>query len=736
MKPIQNLFRICAVALFAVLFVGCAPKPNYSDNPEINRKVAELLSKMTLEEKIGQMNQYSGNEFTTGPQTDDTTVIKQIEKGQLGSMLNIVGAEKTRSYQEAALKSRLGIPLLFGLDVIHGFRTTFPIPLGEAASFDLAAIENGARCAAVEASAAGVHWTFAPMVDISRDARWGRVMEGAGEDPYYGALVAAARIKGFQGNDLEADNTIMACIKHFAAYGAPTAGIDYNTVDMSWGEFYNYYMPPYKAGAEAGVATFMNAFNDFNNVPCSGNTELVVDLLKGKWGFKGFVVSDWGSIGEMIPHGYAADKYDAAVKASSTSDMDMESRCYIEELANAVRDGKVKESVIDDAVARILTKKFEIGIFDDPFKYCNKEREDNLTLTAQTKNSARDMAKRSIVMLKNDNTLPLNKNIKSVAVIGALNDSKFDMKGNWAWPGDVESVVTVRKAFEDRGYKVNYAEGYSLETLKPTNVNEAIAAARNSDVVVVAIGERAMHSGEAYSKVELTISDEQQNLVAQLAKTGKPVITLVMGGRPLIFKEATENSGAVAMTWWLGSEAGNAICDVLFGDYNPSAKLPMTFPKRTGQSPICYNAKRSGRPSMLHYIDDDAKPAYAFGYGLSYSTFEIKDSKTSTQTIKGGEGVEVAFTLLNSGKVDGEEVVQVYVCDKVSSVTRPWKELKGYAKIELKAGQSSSSTIKLAPEAFGFYTNDGDFIYEKGEFDIFIGNSSDNLILVSTVTMK
>ena len=706
-------------------------KVQYPDN-EIRAKVESLMKQMTLEEKIGQMNQYSGDAQATGPIVKDTAKLTQIRAGKIGSMLNVVDVEQTRRYQEVALESRLGIPLLFGQDVIHGFRTIFPIPLGEAASFDLQEIENGARWAATEASASGIHWTFAPMVDVSWDARWGRVMEGAGEDPYYGARVAEARVKGFQGDDLSADNTILACAKHWAAYGAPIAGKDYNSVDMTTGHFYNFYMAPYKAAKDAGVATFMNAFNDFNNIPCSANEFLLRKLLKGDWQFDGFVVSDWGSIGEMVDHRYAENKEDAACKSvHAGSDMDMESRSYINNLANLVRSGKVDESYVDDAVRRILIKKYELGLFEDPFKYCDAERQKNTVLSPEIRQASRTMAKKSIVLLKNENsTLPVANSTKKVAVIGALADSKEDMSGFWANERVIPEMVTVKEAFEKRGYQVDYCPGYDLQTKEVNQQMQALRAARNADVVIVAVGERWFESGEAKSRGDIEVNASQQKLVTELKKAGKPVITLVMGGRPMIFNEIRENSDAILFTWWLGTEAGNAIADVICGDYNPSAKLPMTFPAHIAQVPIYYNHKSTGRPQKPSkgytscYMDIDYLPAYPFGYGLSYASFSYSNLKLSKSEMTQNETVQFSVDVTNESNLDGEEVVQLYVHDRFASVTRPVKELKGFQKVLIPAGKTQTVSFTISSKELGFYNNEGKFIAEPGDFDILAGTNS------------
>lgn len=716
--------------LCMMIFVLTSAAQGQTDESKMNRFVSGLMKKMTLEEKVGQLSQCSGG-FATGPDNTRISRTEDISKGLIGSLLNVSGAANTRKYQEAAMKSRLRIPLIFGLDVIHGFRTGFPLPLAEAASFDLDAIERGSRCAAKEASAAGLHWTFAPMVDIGWDARWGRVMEGAGEDPYYGSLVAKARVHGLQGDDLSKENTILSCIKHFAGYGASTAGKDYNSVDMSMGQFANFYMPPYKAGVEAGAATFMSAFNDFNNEPATGSSFLLRELLKNQWGFKGFVVSDWGSVGEMINHRYAKDEKEAAYKGIKAGlDMEMVSECYSKNLVSLVKEGKVSVKLVDDAVRRILEQKYKLGLFDDPFRYCDEERERTVIGSEESRKEACYVAERSVVLLKNEGAvLPLSPSVKKVALVGALAKSQKDMCGAWSC-AEVSKVVTLYEAMEKRGVTVNYNDGYDLKKNQIVNLEQTLAAVRQSDVVVIAMGEQAWESGEMRSKGDISISSEQQKLVSELVKTGKPVVVLMMCGRPVIFNEVRRDAPAILCTWWLGSEAGNAICNVLFGDYNPSGKLPMTFPQHNGQIPLYYQYKSTGRPTALggwcaKYIDIPTEPAYPFGYGLSYTTFEYSDVKLLPGN--GNTYARVAVTVKNTGTYEGEEVVQLYVRDEVASITRPIKELKGFDKIKLKVGESRTVTFDVKDEQLGFYNNQMKFVVEKGDFTFMVGGNSRDL---------
>ena len=718
----------------------------YSQQNEIDRKVEELLQKMTLEEKIGQLNQYSGDSEATGPITINPNKQSEIKNGQLGSMLNVKSVEHTQQFQELAMQSRLKIPLLFGLDVVHGYKTTFPIPLAEAASWDLEAIELSARVAAVETSASGIHWTFAPMVDISRDPRWGRVMEGAGEDTYLGSKIAYARVKGFQGNKIGDTDAVMACVKHFAAYGAAVGGRDYNSVDMSYRMLWETYLPPFKAALDAGAATFMNSFNDLNGIPATGNTYLQRDILKGKWNFKGFVVSDWGSIGEMIAHGYSKDSKEAAFQAiTAGSDMDMESNAYRNNLEELVKENKISIDVIDDAVRRILYKKFELGLFDDPFKFSNPERQKAALTNLEHTKAAREVASKSIVLLKNDkNILPLSKDTKTIAFIGPMVKPKRINHGFWAIDlKDVDStyIVSQWEGLErkvGKNTKLLYAKGCSVEGTDKSGFKEAIAVAKKADVVILSIGEAFNMSGEAKSRSTINLPGVQEDLIKELQKTGKPIVVLINAGRPLVFNWTAENMPTIVYTWWLGSEAGNAIADILFGDYNPSGKLPMTFPRTEGQIPIYYNHFNTGRPAVGEdkiyksaYIDLPNSPQFPFGFGLSYTTFQYSDLKLSTQKIKNSETIEVTFKLTNSGKFEGEEVVQLYLRDKVGCVVRPIKELKDFEKVKLAVGETKTITFIIDKSKLSFYNDKLEYITEAGEFDLMIGSSSEDIRLIS-----
>ena len=725
---------------------------SFSQPKTIDQKVNALLKQMTLEEKIGQLNQYTGDNAATGPITINPNKQAEIKQGLIGSMLNILGTQYTRQYQELAMQSRLKIPLLFGQDVIHGYKTTFPLPLAEAASWDLNAMELSARIAAVEASASGIHWTFAPMVDISRDPRWGRVMEGAGEDTYLGSKIAYARVKGFQGK-LGDVNSVMACVKHFAAYGAAVGGRDYNSVDMSERMLWETYLPPFKSALDAGAATFMNSFNDLNGIPATGNKYLQRDILKGKWNFQGFVVSDWGSIGEMVSHGYSKDNKEAALQAiTAGSDMDMESNAYRYHLAELVKEKKVSITLIDDAVKRILRKKFELGLFDDPFKYCNPEREQAALNNPEHRKAARDIAAKSIVLLKNENgILPLSKETKTIAFIGPLVKERKQNMGFWSVElPEVDYDKHVISQWEGVQNKVGnsakllYAKGCEIEGDNKDGFAEAVAVANQADVVILSIGERRDMSGEAKSRSNLRLPGVQEELIKAIQATGKPIVVLINAGRPLIFNYTADTVPAILYTWWLGTEAGNAIADVLFGDYNPSGKLPMSFPREEGQIPIYYNHFNTGRPAanetatnyVSAYTDLKNSPKFPFGFGLSYTTFDYSDLKLSKNKIKSTETIEVSMTITNSGKVAGEEVVQLYLRDKVGSVVRPIIELKDFQKIKLNAGETKTVKFTIDKQKLSFYNTDLKWITEPGDFDLMIGSSSSDIRLKATFELN
>jgi len=744
------IWKVITLSFAASFYVGSI----FAQNNDIDKKVNALLAQMTLEEKIGQLNQYTSLWEMTGPAPEgqsEQKLLEMIKKGQVGSMLNVTGVEATRKTQELAVNnSRLGIPLLFGYDVIHGYRTMFPIPLATASSWDIEAAETSARIAAVETAASGIHWTFAPMVDIARDARWGRIMEGAGEDPYLGALMAAAQVHGFQGDDLGNENTIAACAKHFAAYGFAEAGRDYNVADISESTLQNVVLPPFKACVDAGVATFMNSFNEVGGTPATSNAHLLRDILKGEWDFDGFVVSDWGSISELQNHGVAANKKDAtrlAIKAGS--DMDMEGNCYINHLKELIDEGRVDVALIDDAVRRILKIKFELGLFDDPYRYCNSEKEKELLLNEKHLQKSREIARKSIVLLKNDNQLlPLKKSGQKIAVIGDLVDDKDSPLGSWRASAESNSAVSLLEGVQNALGKENvqFEQGPVYATNQPhwellltinendtSGINNAVKAAKEADVVILALGENCFQSGEARSQADISLKGVQQQLLEAVYAANRNVVVVLMNGRPLVIDWMSEHVPAIVESWHLGSEAGNAIADVLFGDYNPSGKLPVSFPKAVGQCPIYYNHKNTGRPDpgtdsfwWSRYTDMPNTPLYPFGYGLSYTSFEYSDLQLSSNEIKGGEKLKVSVTLKNTGDYEGKEIVQLYVRDLVCNTTRPVKELKGFKGVTLKSGESRKVEFELSAKDLAFYTAESIWKAEPGDFELWIGTNSED----------
>ncbi|MGN6638283.1 MAG: glycoside hydrolase family 3 N-terminal domain-containing protein [Mucilaginibacter sp.] len=743
----KKLYPGClCILMVSLLLITNRVTAQIEDN--IDRKVDSLLLKMTLAEKIGQLNQYNGDWEATGPVTKDVgNKLDEIRKGRVGAVLNIMGTAHCKTFQDAAMQSRLKIPLLFGQDVIHGYRITFPIPLAEACSWDMNMIQRSERVAAIEASASGINWTFAPMVDIARDPRWGRVMEGAGEDPYLGSLIATARVKGFQGNGLGSPDAIMACAKHFAAYGAAIGGRDYNSVDMSLHTLWEVYLPPFKAAADAGVATFMNSFNDLNGTPATGSAYLQREVLKRKWNFRGFIVSDWGSIGEMINHGYVKDNYEAAqVAMMAGNDMDMESRSYINNLEKLVNEQKVPSALIDDAAGRILRKKFELGLFDDPYKFINPQREKTMLNRTENLGTAREMAQRSIVLLKNEHqVLPLSKNLTSIALIGPLARAKKELKGFWSLDVDKnEQIPSLLEAMQKQAgtTKIMYAYGCDITSPSKAGFAEAIATAKQADVVVMAMGEAPDMTGEAKSKSNIHLPGIQEELIKAIVETGKPVVVLLMAGRPMIFNYTADNAQAILYTWWLGTEGANAITDVLYGAYDPSGKLPITFPRSEGQIPIYYNHYNTGRPPQgdkdlyykSAYIDLPNSPRYAFGYGLSYTKFQyIDDDSYYTKTqIKDNQALSISFTLKNTGKYAGEETVQLYIRDLVSQPLRPVKELKAFKKVFLEPGESRRIAFNVTRDMLYFYNDNLEYITQPGDFQVMIGSASDDIRLKRT----
>jgi beta-glucosidase len=716
-----------------------------------DKKAEILLSKMTLEEKIGQMNQYNGFWDFTGPSPksgDAEKKYQDLKNGLVGSMLNVRGVKDVMAVQKIAVEeTRLGIPLIIGFDVIHGYKTISPIPIAEAASWDLEAIQKSAEMAALESSAAGINWTFAPMVDISRDARWGRVMEGAGEDPFLGSKIAIARVKGFQGEDLSSNFTIAACAKHFAAYGFSEGGRDYNTVDIGTSTLYNMVFPPFIAAKDAGVKTFMNSFNELNGIPATGNRYLQRDILKEQWDYNGFVVSDWGSINEMIAHGHAKDGAHAAeIALNAGSDMDMESYLYLAHLKNLVDENKVDLKLIDDAVKRILKVKFELGLFEDPYKYCDLKREEEITGSKEINNAALDIAKKSIVLLKNEgNLLPLKKEGQHIAVIGALASDKTSPLGSWRIAADDDTAISVLEGMSNyKGNSITYSKGADLtigktefvselkiNTTDKSGFKEAIKIAKEADVVLMVLGEHGFQSGEGRSRTDIGLPGVQQELLEEIFKVNKNIVLVLNNGRPLAISWADENIPSIVEVWQLGTQSGNAIAEVLYGDYNPSGKLPMTFPRNVGQVPIYYNYKNTGRPNSpgpesvfwSHYNDEKNTPLYPFGYGLSYTTFNY-GTINITNSFDLDQKITVSVAITNTGKRKGKEVVQLYIRDKYASITRPVKELKGFELLELLPGEKKIVDFELTEKELGFYDNDGEWILEKGDFEIFIGGNS------------
>lgn len=734
------------LALLLLLVTGpAAPEEHtWSDPPEMAPFIDALLKRMTLEEKTGQLGLFTSDWSVTGPSVRDT-YRDDVRAGRVGAIFNAYTADFTRELQKLAVEeTRLGIPLLFGYDVIHGHRSIFPVPVGEAASWDLGAIARSARIAATEAAAEGLHWTFAPMVDVARDARWGRVSEGAGEDVYLNARIAAARVRGFQGDDLAAVDTVLATAKHYAAYGAAQAGRDYHTTDMSERVLREVYLPPFKAAVDAGVATVMTAFNEVNGIPATGNEYLIAEILREEWGFDGFVVSDYTSINEMVPHGYARDLAHAGELAIDAGvDMDLQGAVFTEYLGRLVKEGRVAPAQVETAARRILEMKYRLGLFEDPYRYSDNAREAAEIYKPEHLEATRDMARRSMVLLKNaDRTLPLSETIGRIALVGPLADSEADMIGSWSAAGERSGKpVSVREALEARfggSVQVEYARGagYGFEDAGDTSgFDEALRVARAADLVIAVMGERWDMSGEAASRTSLDLPGAQQALLEQLVATGKPVVLVLMNGRPLALEWADENVPAILEAWYPGTMGGHAIVDVLFGDYNPSGKLPVSFPRTVGQVPIHYDMKNTGRPYspdnpeqkyLSRYLDTTNSPLYPFGYGLSYTSFELSDIELDAGEIGLDETLTASVTVSNTGEYDGETVVQLYVRDLVGSVTRPVKELKGFEKIRLAKGESRRVRFELDADDLAFYRADMTYGAEPGAFEVFIGTSSDD----------
>ena len=753
----MKIINAFSFLIAATVVISCSQKimlPQAAFIPKnlLDSRVDSIMKLMTLEEKIGQLNQYNGFWEITGPTPKEGQAAKKYEdlkKGLVGSMLNVRGVKDVKALQKIAVEqTRLGIPLLFGFDVIHGYKTISPIPLAEAASWDLVAIKKSAEIAAEEAASVGLNWTFAPMVDIARDARWGRVMEGSGEDPYLGSLIAVARIQGFQGENLKARNTILACAKHFAGYAFAEAGRDYNTVDIGESTLQNIVFPPFKAAVDAGVRTFMNSFNELNGIPATGNKYLQRQILKGDWKFDGFVVSDWGSINEMIAHGYAKDsKHAAEIAISAGSDMDMESSAYVDHLATLVKEGKVKESIIDDAARRILKVKFELGLFDNPYLYCDENYEKETVGKQSFQEGVLDMAKKSIVLLKNERELlPLKKSGQKIVVIGALANDKTSPLGSWRIAADDNSAVSLLEGLQQyKGNQLTYEKGADvtigrtqfvwetkINTTDKSGFAAALAAAKGADIVIMSLGEHGLQTGEGRSRTEIGLPGVQQELLEAVYKVNPNIVLVLNNGRPLTIPWAAANIPAIVEGWQLGTQSGNAIAQVLYGDYNPSGKLPMTFPRNVGQLPLYYNYKNTGRPVMnepesvfwSHYIDEKNTPVYPFGFGLSYTKFEYSNLTLSQNSFSADGEIEVSVVVKNIGKYSGKEVVQLYIRDLFASVTRPVKELKGFEMIELQPNESKKVNFKINKKTIEFFTANGKWESEDGDFKVFVGSSS------------
>ncbi len=750
MKKLTFLFLIAA--LISAKTDAQLRKTINADQQKMNAFISKLMLRMTVDEKIGQLNLVTGGEANTGSAVS-TDVEAKIAKGNVGGIFSMTTPEKIRKTQEIAMKSRLKIPLIFGQDVIHGYKTTFPIPLALAASWDLPLIEKTARVAAQEASADGLNWTFSPMVDIARDARWGRIAEGSGEDTYLGSQIAKVMVRGYQGDDLTKNNTLMACVKHFALYGASEAGRDYNTTDMSLDRMYNEYLPPYKAALDAGAGSIMVSFNDINGIPATANKWLLTDVLRKQWGFKGFVASDYTGVSELINHGLGDLKTVSALSLKAGTDMDMVSEGYLITLKQSLKEGKVNIAQIDNACRLILEAKYKLGLFDDPFRYCSLERAKNEILTPANLKFARETAAKTFVLLKNDQqTLPL-KRTGTIALIGPLANTASNMPGTWSVNADMSKVPTLLQGLTEvagKDVKILHALGANLianaeqqtwatahgrdiprdNRTEEEIIAEAVKISNQSDVIVAALGEASEMSGESSSRTDIGIPETQKKLLAALLKTGKPVVLVLFAGRPMTLKWESENVPAILNVWFGGVEATRAIGDVLFGDVNPSGKLTVTFPQNIGQVPLYYSHKNTGRPLAeekwfyrfrSNYLDVSNEPLYPFGFGLSYTNFDYSNFKLSSNILKPGQKITANITITNTGKIAGEEIVQLYTRDLVGTSTRPVKELKGFQKIRIEPGESKLVSFTISEEDLKFYNNDLKFIAEAGDFKAFIG---------------
>jgi len=765
----MNFIKTTLLLLF-ISFLGTAQKVDKTKNTIPKAQfIEELIAKMTVEEKLGQLNLPTSGDITTG-QANSSDVAKNIKEGKVGGLFNIKSASKIREVQKIAVEqTRLKIPLLFGMDVIHGYETTFPIPLGLSSTWNLSLIERSAQIAAKEASADGINWTFSPMVDISRDPRWGRVSEGSGEDPYLGSQIAKAMVRGYQGNDLSLNSTILACVKHFALYGAPEAGREYNTVDMSRIRMYNDYFPPYKAAVDAGVGSVMASFNEVDGVPATANKWLMTEVLRNQWKFKGFVVTDYTAVQELMEHGIGDFQTVSAAALKAGIEMDMVSGGFLNTLKKSLDEGKVSMQQIDNAVRLILNAKYDLGLFEDPYRYCDLKRNKTDIFTKENRAEARKSAAESFVLLKNDNQLLPLKKAGTIAIVGPLGNNAVNMPGTWSVATKHENAVSVFKGMQEilgQSAKVIYAKGSNLtedaayeeratmfgKTLNRDNrtkeqlLNEALQIANQADVIVATLGESSEMSGESSSRTELEIPNVQKELLAALLKTGKPVVLVLFTGRPLVLVEEHKNLSAILNVWFPGTEAGYAITDVLFGDENPSGKLTATFPRSVGQIPIYYSHKNTGRPLtnkegkfvkfLSNYIDERNEPLYPFGYGLSYTTFKYDNLKVSSPKMTFSDKITVSIDITNTGNFDGKEVVQLYSRDVVGSVTRPMKELKGFKKVFLKKGEKQTVSFELSVDDLKFYNSDLEFVAEPGVFDLFIGANSDVQQKVSIELVK
>jgi len=742
-------------------------KPVSPEEAKMNTFISNLMAKMTIDEKIGQLNLPSSGDITTG-QANSSDIGKKIKDGQVGGLFNIKGVDKIKSVQKVAVEeSRLKIPLLFGMDVIHGYNTVFPIPLGMSATWNMTAVEKSARVAAIEASASGINWTFSPMVDISRDPRWGRISEGSGEDAYLGSKIAAAMVKGYQGK-LQANNEILACVKHYALYGAAEAGRDYNTTDMSKVRMYNEYFPPYKAAVDAGAASIMASFNEVDGIPATGSKWLMTDVLRNQWGFKGFVVTDYTGIPEMIAHGMGDLQTVSALAMNAGIDMDMVGEGFLGTLKKSLAEKKVSINEINRACRLILQAKYKLGLFTDPYKFCDPTRAEKEVFNAENRQIAREISAESFVLLKNSNNLLPLKKTGTIGLIGPLADNTANMYGTWSVAALFDQSVTVLQGLKNalgndakiltaRGSNFladSLAEHRYINVHNPTYkrdprseeemIKEAVRVAEKSDVVIATMGEGSEFTGEASSVTDIQIPETQKNLLKALVKTGKPIVLVLFTGRPLALKWEQENIPAILNVWFPGSEAGNSIADALFGKVNPSGKLSATFPQNVGQVPLYYAHKNTGRPLAegkwfekfrSNYLDVSNDPLYPFGFGLSYTTFNYSDVKLSANTLTKGKSITASVTLSNTGKYDGKEVVQLYIRDLVGSITRPVKELKGFQKVNLKAGESKTISFNISENDLKFYNSDLKFVAEPGEFQVFIGTNSRD-VKAASFTLK